>query len=96
MDERLKENLQRSTTWIRAAYMLLFLVIIHVAQFVIFSVILFQLGLLLMTGSTNENLRGFGRKLARYVEQVVAYLTYASEERPYPFSPWPRALEEID
>lgn len=85
----LKENLGNRQTWMRVLYMLLFVLLYGVAEVVVTAVVLFQLGATLVTGEENERLRNFGRQLATYLYQVVAYLTFAREARPFPFSPWP-------
>ncbi|TDJ69501.1 MAG: DUF4389 domain-containing protein [Proteobacteria bacterium] len=40
---------------------------------------------LLFTGETNEKLRHLGHNLAAYIYQAIRYLTFATEERPFPF-----------
>ena len=43
----------------------------------------------LIRGETNAQLTGFGQSLATYTYQIVLYLTFSSEERPFPFADWP-------
>ena len=43
----------------------------------------------LITAGTNDQLIRFGRNLARYIQQIIAYLTFATEDVPYPFMNWP-------
>jgi hypothetical protein len=42
-----------------------------------------------ITRSTQANLLAFGSSLAEYVRQIVAYLTFNTEEKPFPFGEWP-------
>jgi hypothetical protein len=90
MDDQLKENISKSSTWVRGAYMVLFVIIFHVIEVVVTAVILIQFGFLLFTASSNENLRELGKRLGFYLSQIVNFLTYATEEKPYPFGPWPK------
>jgi hypothetical protein len=43
-----------------------------------------------LTGKLNENLSHFSESLTRYAFQILLYVTFQSEERPFPFSPWPK------
>jgi len=44
----------------------------------------------LFTGGTNENLNILGQSLATYTYQVIRYLVFNTEERPFPFdASWP-------
>lgn len=89
MDNELKENLKQKKTWLRGLYMLLFAIFYSVAEIVIFVVVVFQFLLALFTGRTNARLVMFGKSLSTYVYQVMLYLTFNSEEMPFPFGDWP-------
>jgi len=44
----------------------------------------------LFTAETNKALEQLGQSLATYTYQIVRYLTYNTEERPFPFDlDWP-------
>ena len=43
----------------------------------------------LITTELNEQLLDFSNSLTKYVSQILLYITFKSEERPFPFSPWP-------
>jgi len=44
----------------------------------------------LFTGETNKLLEKFGQSLAAYTYQIIRYLTFNTEERPFPFDlDWP-------
>ncbi len=89
MDKDLKENLKRTTTWLRVLYMLLFTLFYTVAEIVLGAVVIIQIFFVLIKGDPNERLLTFGSQLSKYVYQIFMYLTYNSEEKPYPFSDWP-------
>ena len=55
---------------------------------------LFQFGSLLLTRQTKSQLRVLGASLALYGHDIVACLTCASERLPFPFTEWPRPLED--
>lgn len=89
MKEEIKERLQRNETWQRALYMLFFIIIYGVSKFVIFAIILFQFITIILTGGTNEQMLKFGQNLSTYLYQITQFLTFNSEEHPFPFSKWP-------
>jgi hypothetical protein len=89
MRDEIKLNMRNRTTWWRALYMFLFTVIYGVAEFVIAVVVLFQLFSLLFTGATNERLLMLGQNLSTYVYQIMLFLTFNSDDKPYPFGDWP-------
>lgn len=75
--------------WMRGLYMLLILLAVHVSGTVLFIVTLIQFVMQLLNEAPNERLAGFGRSLGRYLQQCAAYLTFASEVKPFPFDEWP-------
>jgi len=53
-------------------------------------VVVLQFFWLLFSGHTNKKLEHLGQALATYTYQIIRYLTYNTEERPYPFdADWP-------
>ena len=89
MNQTLKERLTKREHWIRALWMLLFALIFNLAELVIAAVVILQFGIRLFTGTTNRQLLDFGASLSRYAYQLILYLTYNTESRPFPFSDWP-------
>ena len=69
--------------------MLLFTVLLMAARLVITLVVVVQFLLVLLIGSDNENLRNLGQGLAKWVSGTVMFLTFNSEEKPFPFNEWP-------
>jgi hypothetical protein len=43
----------------------------------------------LITANTSERLRAFGASLGEYLRQIVRFITYNSEDMPFPFADWP-------
>lgn len=75
--------------WVRGLYMLLMAVLWHVCEAVLFVVAVLQFILALVSDAPNERLTKFGHSLARYVGHIAAFLTFATEAIPFPFSDWP-------
>ena len=89
MDKTTKKNLTDSKTWMRLVYIILFAIAFNVAEVVFAVVVIVQFVFHLFTGRANERLRALGRGLGAYVFEIVAYLTYHADEKPFPFRPWP-------
>lgn len=75
--------------WLRGLFMLLMLLVLHVCGTVLFIVAVIQFMVALAGGVPNERLVVFGRNLGSYFRQIVLFLTFATEEVPFPFSDWP-------
>lgn len=85
----LEQNLKQRSTWRRLLFMLLFLFLWGVSRVVTAAVVLIQFLWVLFTGQTNEQLLKLGQGLATYSYQIVLYLTFNSDQRPFPFTDWP-------
>lgn len=91
MDNEIKASLTASESWIRGLNMLLFAVIYSVAEVVLSAVVVLQFIFLLLTRGPNERLLEFGDDLSVFIYQIIQYLTFNSDEKPFPFAPWPYA-----
>jgi hypothetical protein len=88
--EEIVENLKQPSHWVRLPFMLaygfiLYLIFVPVVIVVMAAQILFAL----ITGQSNRNLRGLASVVQQYVSQIIDYITYNSNERPFPFSDFP-------
>lgn len=91
MNQELRENLASRSMWTRGLYMLVYLLAVSVAGTVLSAVVLVQFGVALVTGHRNDALADFGGELSRYVYDLMLFLTFNSERRPFPFHDEPRA-----
>ena len=91
VDEKTKENVLSGGTWLRLLYMILFSIISYITITVIGIVVVVQFIHKLFTGVPHVRLKEFGAGLGRYVARIVHYLTFHSDELPFPFGDWPQA-----
>jgi hypothetical protein len=84
-----KKTLTNSNTWIRLAYMLLFITLLMAARLIVAVVVVVQFVIVLVTGKDNQNLRNLGQGLGKWVYQAVMFLTFNSDNKPFPFDEWP-------
>jgi hypothetical protein len=82
------------TIWIRGLYMLLFTLLYSVAEFVLGAVVVVQFGYRVFNEENQPRLIALGAALASYIYQVMRYLSFNSEQKPYPFSDWPEGGDE--
>ena len=78
-------------TWVRGLFMLLFIALYQIAAVVVGAVAVLQFVWKLTTGATNPRLLRFGEDLGRYFYQIMRFLTFNSEDKPFPFADWPSA-----
>ena len=94
MKQETKDNLTSRNTWIRVVYMILFAVIFNIVEFVIAVVAVVQFLSRLFTGKVNQQLQGLGHGVGAYVNEITQFLTYHTDDKPYPFAPWPKGAPE--
>lgn len=88
-NEQLKSNLTSSKHWFRLVFMLLFAAVLHLASLVMWVLVGVQFLFSLLTGEDNSHLRKFGHSLSTYIYEVLKFLCYSSDEKPFPFADWP-------
>ncbi len=89
MNAETKTNLQSKSTWVRVLYMLLFVLAYSAAEFVLGVTVVIQVIIKLVTGSLNERLKTFGKQISLYIYDVLNFLTFNTEDKPFPFDEWP-------
>lgn len=72
----------------RFFYSVLFLVIGYFISTVVFFTTVFQFIYTAITGKSQERLQQFTANLAQYAKDVINYLTFNREEKPWPMSEW--------
>jgi len=73
--------------------LILFIVLFDLVEVVVILVAVVQYIMLLATGNTLPTLRSLGISLGGYLKQIVAYLTFETDDKPYPFAAWPGSNE---
>ena len=93
--EDIVDNLRQPSAWIRVVLMLAFAVFLYlIIAPVILVLMVVQALFAVITGAENENLRFLGSALTVYVSQILEFVTYNSEIKPFPFSDFPEAGEQ--
>lgn len=98
MSGDIQSNLLNGKTWLRLLFMALFGLVYAVADVVLLVIVVIQFGFVLFTADRNRELQEFGAQVSQYLYQVLRFLTYNSDQKPFPFAEWPEgeAAEAID
>lgn len=91
----LEEHVKSRSTWVRLVFMIAVGLCYAVARLATAVVVVVLFFYVLFTGEANPRLKELGLALARYVYQIVEYLTFNTEVRPFPFdADWPSVRRE--
>lgn len=85
------QRLLSADHWLRFAFMVLFAIILGVVSYVMTALVIVQFIWALIAGEGNDKLREFGSSLSQYIYQMLRFLTYNTEDKPFPFADWPDA-----
>ena len=77
--------------WKRGLLMLLFVIAFGLAQMLLNALAIVQFVWLLVKREPNQPVAGFGMSLSKWLADVAQFLTCATDERPFPWRPWPQA-----
>jgi hypothetical protein len=87
-----EEHIRSKATWQRLLFMLILGLLFSVGVTVGCILVILQFFWVLFTGETKRELSAVGRQLAEYGRQVALYMTFNTEDRPFPFDlDWPSA-----
>ena len=89
MEPTTKDNLTNRNIWVRGLYMLFFALAYAVAEAIVALVVVFQFIHTAFTGRVNPRLQPFGANLGAYIYDLLQYVTFNSENQPFPFADWP-------
>ena len=86
----LKNKLLNPKHWVRLALMLLMYVILSLLiKAVLFIVLFVQWILVMLNGEPNARLLHFTKGMNVYAYQIMEFITFNSDTRPFPLSDWP-------
>lgn len=93
--KQFEENLKSRATWTRLLFMVICYVLVSIAAFVGSFVVVLGFLWLLFTGEVNRQLQQAGQSLAAYIYEIIRYLTFNTDDRPFPLgNEWPSGKEE--
>ncbi|WP_295628693.1 DUF4389 domain-containing protein [uncultured Nitrosomonas sp.] len=96
MDDEIKQRLQKKDFWQRGLYVIFFMFIYGLSNSLVICVVFFQFVTLIISGKTNSLLLGFSQGLNAYIHQIISYLSFNTDLRPFPFSAWPQDTNRVE
>ncbi|WP_295418125.1 DUF4389 domain-containing protein [Sulfurovum sp.] len=78
-------------SWERVLYTILYLFIERFISLVLFVIAVAQFVYSFLTKEPNEQLLVFNSALAQYMRQIIAYVGFNTDEKPWPMGKWPKA-----
>ena len=80
----MEKNVTSRSTWLRLVFMIILGMLYGLSRVVLGAVVVIQFFYVLLTGAANDDLKVFGHSLAVYSFQIVDYLTFNTEKKPFP------------
>jgi hypothetical protein len=94
---KLETNLKSRATWMRLLYMALLGLFISFAGMIGTVIVVLGFFWVLFTGEVNRELRQIGQAIASYMYEIVRYLTFNTDDKPFPFGgAWPSGETQED
>lgn len=87
--EEFETNKREKPGVVRALYILLYLIIGRFISMVLFVIAITQYIYSWLTGEPNEKILYFSEGLAEYTKQLVSYVGFNTDEKPWPVGEWP-------
>ena len=88
MNDTVHETLEKDDPWKRLLFMVLFLIINSVLKGIILLTAAVQFIHVLIKGETQPFIAEFATGLSNYSYDVARYLTYLTDDKPFPFAAW--------
>ena len=87
---KLEEHVKSRSTWIRLLFIAIYVALASIATMALSAVVILGFLVVLFTGETNSQLRAAGQGIASYLYEIIRFLTYNTDDKPFPFgSDWP-------
>ena len=85
------KDVEPQNVWKRGLFMLLFAIAFGIGQAVLNAITIVQFLWLLFTREPNSPLVRFGNSLSMWLGDIARFQTCATDEKPFPWRPWPKA-----
>ena len=79
----------KRSIWVRAVLMIFMAIAFHISGTLLALGAIIQFVLALLSDKPNTRLIAFGQSLGRYLGQLADFVTFGTEEVPFPFNDWP-------
>jgi Domain of unknown function (DUF4389) len=80
---------EHRSVWVRGLMMILMAMAFQLAATLLCFDAIVQFVLALVNSGPNPRLSDFGKGLGRYLRQIADFVSFGTEDAPFPFSDWP-------
>ncbi|MDP2440714.1 DUF4389 domain-containing protein [Rhodoferax sp.] len=91
MNEDPVTGLTKRNIWLRGLLMIVMGLTYQLAGTVLFFTAIIQFFFALVSDTPNARLAAFGRSLGYFQSQIANFVSFSSEDLPFPFADWPSA-----
>ena len=89
----LTENIKEPSIWVNFFLKVIYLVFLNFIVPFLGFITLLQLLFSIGSKKPNENLVSFSKKISSYIYQIINFITYSSDQRPWPFNSFPESSD---
>ncbi|PJE80491.1 hypothetical protein CI610_00517 [invertebrate metagenome] len=89
MTQKITDNLKSETRWLRLLFMVFFAFVGYICGMLVMLVAFIQIVHGFIMGEPNQRLLRLSYGLNRFLFHVIQFITYNSDQKPYPFNDWP-------
>ena len=84
----------KRSIWLRGLVMILMAIAFHISTTLLALVAIVQFVLALVSDTPNARLIAFGQSLGLYLSQIADFVSFGTEEVPFPFNAWPQGIHQ--
>jgi len=88
---KIETNSKPKANLVRALYTILYLIIGRFISMILFVIAVIQFVYSWINSEPNAKLLNFTKSMAEYAKEIVIYVGFNSEEKPWPVGDWPTA-----
>ena len=89
----LTENIKEPSIWVNFFLKVVYLIFLNFIVPFLGFITLLQLLFIIVTKKPNGNLISFSKKVSSYIYQIINFITYSSDQRPWPFNSFPESSD---
>lgn len=94
--EKLTVRENREHIALKICFILFFAVVFQLVELILLVLVVLQIIFRLFSGSEKVNFSVFGGQLSQYVAQLILYITFSEDKKPYPFSDFPVSKSNVE
>jgi len=95
MNEKSNESITTNPVWSRVVSMLVLVFAYSLAEIVLIALVIGQVLSGLIAHEQNHPMKKMGKQISDYIYEILMFLTFNTEQRPFPYRGWGEKQEVI-